>query len=85
MFNGQRGHHDLVSHTEEYFRLLRENIKEEEELREKLKEHPDLLQILEKINDSFIEMCCECEDIFYREGFKFGVLMGIEIAGDSGE
>ena len=79
MFYGERGHCDLVPCSQEYFRLLNIAAENSNILKEKLKEFPDLLKLYEITNDSIEAMHCESVDNHYLEGFRFGLLMGIDV------
>ena len=43
--------------------------------------YPDLLELYEKANDATDTLHCESAGTHYTEGFKFGFLMGLEVAG----
>ena len=60
-----------------------EYLKHDDEIRSKLSEFPDLLKLYEKATDSLELLNCEAEDNYYLEGFRFGVLMGLDIAEDT--
>ncbi len=81
MYEKRRGHYESVPHGEEYDKCLEELVKCDDEMREALKENPKLLQLYKKTTDALDALSIVCEDEHYIEGFKFGVLMGLDIAG----
>ena len=76
----ERGSYEDVPCSNEYFKLLDEYVKNDSEIRVKLSEFPNLLELYKKANDSLEILNCESEDNHYLEGFKFGLLMGLEAA-----
>lgn len=78
----ERGSYEDVPCSNEYFKLLDEYVKNDSEIRAKLSNFPDLLELYKKANDSFEILNFEDEDNHYLEGFRLGVLMGLDIAGD---
>ena len=81
MFNKERGHYESVPLNEAYQEQADKLAALEEELREKLKGNPDLVALYEKVSEAFFAVASAVGDSHYVEGFKFGVLMGLEIAG----
>jgi len=79
MLYGKRGTLEAVEPTEKYKRLLKESAEREKELRENLKDNPEILALFEKADESFGALYSESVDTYYIEGFKFGLLMGLEI------
>ena len=83
MFHGVRGQSEHVTASKKYWQLLNEARKSDDAFREKLKISPDLIESYEKVIDDLNLMHCELLDNYYREGFRFGVLMGLDISGYS--
>ena len=81
MYEKRRGHYESVVHGEEYQKCLDEVIKCDDEMREALKKHPKLLELYQKSTNALDALSVAEEDDYYIEGFKFGVLMGLDIAG----
>ncbi len=81
MYEKRRGHYESVPHGEEYEKCLDEVIKCDDEMQEALKKNPKLLQLYKKATDALDALSVVCGDDYYTEGFKFGVLMGLDIAG----
>lgn len=79
----ERGSYEDVPCSNEYFKLLDEYVKNDSEIRVKLSEFPNLLELYKKANDSLEILNCESEDNHYLEGFRFGVLIGLDIATDT--
>ncbi|MDE6558114.1 MAG: hypothetical protein K2K39_03300 [Clostridia bacterium] len=82
IFYGQRGSADKLKSTPEYRENLRMVNNYYEKLCEILKDMPEALALLEKFNEYSGEVNASEVDGYYLEGFKFGLLIGIE-AGES--
>ena len=82
MFYAQRGDCEHVKSSHEYIELI--GIVDElyDKLCEKIKTTPEIWELFLKYKDSLENAHIEQIDNFYEEGFKFGLLMGIE-AGES--
>ena len=79
MFNGQRGKAESVVPSQTYKAHLDECIKVQEKIKEKLKENPDLIALFDKWEWAMLGMEATAADDYYREGFSFGLLMGLEV------
>lgn len=73
---GKRGHVDFVKQSKEGKELSVEKEKYFSEIQEKLKDYPELLKAYEDALDRFILQ--ETID-FFKEGFRFGALLGMDI------
>ena len=82
MHHGLRGHFETITCSPTYLKLLHEVAKNDEEIREKLAEFPDLLSLYEKTNSSIDALHSEALDNYYVEGFRFGCLIGLDILDD---
>lgn len=76
IFYGKRGHSETIKESEEYWNLIDQAAKISEELIKGLTEKQK--ELLNKLEHT--EMGLESEAAFshFTEGFKIGVLMGIE-------
>lgn len=83
MFHGVRGQSEHVPASEKYWQLLNAVRKSDDALREKLKISPELIELYEKVIDDLSLMHCELLDNYYCEGFRFGILMGLDVSGHS--
>ena len=81
MFYGRRGDGRLIKPNEEYHEHAARQYELVEKLREKLKEDKEGLELLDQMFWESAGMESAAVDEHYREGFSFGVLMGLEIAG----
>ncbi len=81
-YYGLRGHCETISCSPKYGELLDDVVKNDEEIRKKLAEFPDLLSLYEKTNSSIEALHLDTLDNYYLEGFRFGCLMGLDILGD---
>lgn len=85
MFYGKRGYNELVPCGKTYRKLLRKAIEKEENMKEKLREQPELLKLYEEAIEALDALSDESSDRHYVEGFRFGVLMGMDILNDETE
>ena len=81
MFYGRRGDGQLIKPNEEYHEHATKKYELVEKLKEKLKEDKEGLELLDQMFWESAGMESAAVDEHYREGFSFGVLMGLEIAG----
>ena len=51
----------------------------DEKLNEKLKDDKEAEELYKQFKDAIDEASCEECETFYKEGFSFGVLLGIDI------
>lgn len=77
---GLRGTYESVRTSEKYFRLMDKVCKADNKLIEKLKDDEDAAKLYEQFKDAIEEASSEESKTFYKEGFRFGVLLGIEIS-----
>lgn len=80
MIHGEKGKIENVKMSEEYSKLLQSFIDVDKEMKEKLKNSPEMLEKYNKAIDAFWAYSSEESTCFYIEGFRFGVLLGLEIA-----
>ncbi len=80
MFYGRRGQLDQLPVTEEYRKQFNEFFVYQKELEEKLKQNPDLLQLYKQVLNSYDEVVCIQVEDYYAEGFRYGVLIGLDVA-----
>lgn len=80
MYYGRRGTSDYIENSQKYREVLTKYIEAMEELEAELKKSPNLLALYEKAEALNEEMQAESLDTHYCEGFRFGVLMGLDIA-----
>lgn len=79
---GQRGIYDYIKMSEEY-RVCSKALSEAyEKLKEKLQPQTEIWQLFKNFENAFDALQSEETGILYAEGFKFGLLIGIE-AGES--
>ena len=81
MYEKRRGNYESIPLNSEYEKLSREYDKIEEEFLGRFGNIPDLTKSYNKAIDAFMDMEIEYANCHYLEGFRFGVLMGLEIAG----
>jgi hypothetical protein len=80
MYYGRRGTNEYIKNSQRYQEILTEYIEAMEELEAELKKFPKMLALYEKAETLNEEMQAESLDTHYCEGFRFGVLMGLDIA-----
>ena len=81
MFYGRRGDGQLIQPNEEYNKETDKIITALETLKEKLKDDKESLELLENLCWASSGTETAAVEQYYREGFSFGFLMGMEIAG----
>jgi len=79
---GKKGTLDSVRSTKEHDIYLDKVIEHDDELRAKLESNPELLTLYRKVNDSISKLNHESAAAHFAEGFKLGVLLGLELAQD---
>ena len=80
MYYGRRGDGQLIKPDEGYHMHASKLSDIAERLKEKLKEDPESLKLLEELFWVSAGAESAAVDKHYREGFSFGVLLGLEIA-----
>ena len=80
MYNGRRGDGQHIPPNEKYIEQADKQAEIVERLQEKLKEDKEGLELLEQLFWASAGMECAAVDEHYREGFAFGMLMGLEVA-----
>ena len=78
IFYGNIGSYDTIKLSENYKQLLGKVATQDETLRKSLHKYPNLLEEYNKTNDLIEQMYAECNENYYLEGFKIGLLVGIE-------
>lgn len=81
MYKKERGHCDRIPQSERYKKCLDEVIKRDDEMRGALEKYPKLLELYQKATEALWDLDVVYGDDHYYEGFRFGVLMGLDIAG----
>ena len=79
MYRGNRGDSQRIKYGEEYWKCLHEYCDLAEKFRDELKKYPELLELWEKCEWASNEVNACGEEEQYREGFQFGLLMGLEV------
>ena len=81
MYYGRRGDGQLIQPSEEYHEHAAKQNDIAEKLKERLKDDEEGLELLDQMFWESAGAEAAAVDQHYREGFSFGVLMGLEIAG----
>lgn len=79
MFDNERGASSDIPSTEEEDDLVRKAMNLEIQLREKMAGNDELIALYEKTFDAFEDVHSESAFNHYAEGFRFGVLMGLDV------
>lgn len=79
MHRGNRGDGQNIKYGEGYWKRLHEYTALAETFKEKLKDFPDLLKLWEECEWASLGVEATAEEEQYREGFQFGLLMGLEV------
>ena len=81
MFNGKRGNSESLQGSKAYYEQLDIVVEKDELMREKLKDTPELLKLYEETTFAIDDYHGIGGDDCFGEGFRFGVLMGLDVAG----
>ena len=81
MYYGRRGDGQLIKPTEEYHVHATKQFEIAEKLKEKLKGDKEGLELLDQLFWESAGAESAAVEQYYSEGFSFGLLMGIEVAG----
>ena len=81
MFYGNRGDGQLIKPNEEYLKESNRVATLAENLKEKLKDNKEGLELLDAFFGASSSVEAAAVEQYYRKGFSFGLMMGIEIAG----
>jgi len=82
MLRGKTGSFERIKNSPEYFELLDIAVKREAEFKAKLVKHNKLTELYSNASIAIDKLNCESEVSHYTEGFKFGLLLGLEVAGE---
>lgn len=82
MFYGQRGNAESIKRFDDGNDIINAADSNYIELCKKLKSQPELLDLFIKYKDSMDDLLIREIDNHFAEGFKFGLLIGVE-AGES--
>lgn len=77
---GLRGTYESVRTSEKYSQLMDKVCEVDDKLTEKLKNDKAVEELYKQFKDAIDEASCEECETFYKEGFKFGVLLGFDIS-----
>lgn len=82
LFYGKIGNQENIKvDTEEYRRFLDELIEVDEQISQKTKGLEDIYELYKKATDLLEGMMNEEIDVYYSEGIRTGVLIGMDVAG----
>ncbi|MCL2375239.1 MAG: hypothetical protein FWC82_01785 [Firmicutes bacterium] len=82
MFLGEKGNYDNVKFTEEYDAFLDKTVALEQEFKVKFESNPEIFKFYLKISNAVEKLNAEVTTANYVEGFKLGVLLGLELSRD---
>ena len=80
MYNGRKGDGQHIQPNEEYQEQANKQAEIAEKLEEKLKRDKEGLELLEQLFWASAGMESAAAEQHYREGFAFGMLIGLEVA-----
>ncbi len=79
MFYGERGSFDCIKHSREYFDINDEVLQVESKINKYFKKDPNALELFKKYDEVVTKLDCKSCDDHFLEGFRFGVLLGIDV------
>lgn len=77
---GLRGTYESVRASEKYSLLMGKVCEVDDKLTEKLQDDKEAAELYRQFKDAIDEASCEECETFYKEGFRFGVLLGIDVS-----
>ena len=80
LYQGDRPLYESVTTSEETKRASEAFVEYDDEFRKKLEEFPELFKLYQKTNKVMEDMISLEENDYYMEGFRLGVLLGLDIA-----
>ena len=80
MLYGLRGTYESVQASENYSRLMGKVCEIDNKLTQKLKEDKEAAELYKQFKDALDEVTSDENEIYYKEGFRFGVLLGIDVS-----
>ena len=78
MYYNRRGSSDFIKPSDEFSKQMDAVIDCDNVLTERLTEYPEILTLYENFKEAIDEAHCTNVRDYYKEGFSFGLLMGIE-------
>ena len=82
MLYGQKGNSDTIKSSDEYHKILDILCEQEQKLQETLTKLPEIIELYNKVDNLRSDLHLEELNIYFKEAFRFGVLLGIEIASE---
>lgn len=82
LYLGKRGRFDQIKNSDNYTDALDGVIEIQEKFFAELKKYPELAEIYEKLEKQQGRANSEEAFDFYSEGFRFGFLLGLDVAGN---
>jgi len=79
MLYGEKGNLESIQATDEYYQILNEVVLHDDKLRERLLSLPELSALYRKASENIDKLSRESEVTHYAEGFKLGILVGLEL------
>ena len=80
MYHGQKGNMTSIPKSEKSSKAIVKAMSYSIEFKKQLEKYPELLdkfQTIEKLEDEYIK---DIKELAYSEGFRFGLLLGVEVA-----
>lgn len=81
MYYHERGNFEMIRCSKEGARLAGIVDVNDRALEAKLEACPEILALYQKTNESLEDLHSESADNIFAEGFRFGLLMGLDAAG----
>ena len=78
MFNQKKGHCNSVPSSKKYQAILSDLVEKIGRLENLLKDDPETLELYRHTRELSIPLESDCAETHYLEGFRFGLLMGLD-------
>ncbi len=80
LFNGQIGLSDTVKCSDTYFQLMKQSDELERKFVKQLENNPELIELFDNVYEAQSKEYAESVFCHYAEGFRIGLMLGIEAA-----
>ena len=80
MLYGLRGNRESIKPSDKYYEALDKLDEHDDRIQEKIKDNEELVALFKERESLELDVAIVGQEDYYVEGFRFGVLMGLDIA-----
>ena len=81
IFFGERGNIESIKRSNEYNKIVKEVLELDNDFYSAIENDKKVLELYKKLSDKQDELCFEDSYLHFAEGFRLGVLIGLDVAG----